>query len=101
MKKIFKGVVGVLGGGGGAKGPSKGEAAAAERAAAEANRKAQEAAQALQQNFQADLSTDNIAQIAPGGEAAMSGDDDFTPQRKRNRVGGLSTQLGIGGDTWL
>lgn len=96
MKKIFKAITG---GGGG---PSKGEAAAAERAAAEANRKAQEAAQALQQNFAADLSTDNIAQIAPGGESnAMSTDDDFTPQRKRTKRGGLSTQLGIGGDTWL
>lgn len=97
MKKIFKAVVG--GGGGG---PSKEEAAAAERAAAEANLKAQQAAQALQENFRADLSTDNIAQIAPGGEANATGmDDDFTPQRKRNKVGGLSTQLGIGGDTWL
>lgn len=97
MKKIFKAVVG--GGGGG---PSKEEAAAAERAAAEANLKAQQAAQALQENFRADLSTDNIAQIAPGGEAnAIGMDDDFTPQRKRNRAGGLSTQLGIGGDTWL
>lgn len=97
MKKIFKAVVG--GGGGG---PSKEEAAAAERAAAEANRKAQEAAQALQENFKADLSTDNIAQVAPGGEANATGmDDDFTPQRKRNKAGGLSTQLGIGGDTWL
>lgn len=97
MKKIFKAVVG--GGGGG---PSKGEAAAAERAAAEANLKAQQAAQALQENFRADLSTDNIAQIAPGGEANATGmDDDFTPQRKRNKAGGLSTQLGIGGDTWL
>lgn len=97
MKKIFKAIVG--GGGGG---PSKGEAAAAERAAAEANLKAQQAAQALQENFRADLSTDNIAQIAPGGEANVAGmDDDFTPQRKRNKVGGLSTQLGIGGDTWL
>lgn len=97
MKKIFKAVVG--GGGGG---PSKEEAAAAERAAAEANLKAQQAAQALQENFRADLSTDNIAQIAPGGEANATGmDDDFTPQRKRNKAGGLSTQLGIGGDTWL
>lgn len=97
MKKIFKAVVG--GGGGG---PSKEEAAAAERAAAEANLRAQQAAQALQENFRADLSTDNIAQIAPGGEANATGmDDDFTPQRKRNKAGGLSTQLGIGGDTWL
>ena len=97
MKKIFKAVVG--GGGGG---PSKEEAAAAERAAAEANLKAQQAAQALQENFRADLSTDNIAQVAPGGEANATGmDDDFTPQRKRNKAGGLSTQLGIGGDTWL
>ena len=97
MKKIFKAVVG--GGGGG---PSKGEAAAAERAAAEANLKAQQAAQALQENFRADLSTDNSAQVAPGGEANATGmDDDFTPQRKRNKAGGLSTQLGIGGDTWL
>lgn len=97
MKKIFKAVVG--GGGGG---PSKKEAADAERAAAEANLRAQKAAQALQENFRADLSTDNIAQIAPGGEANAAGmDDDFTPQRKRNKAGGLSTQLGIGGDTWL
>ena len=97
MKKIFKAIVG--GGGGG---PSKEEAAAAERAAAEANLRAQREAQALQENFKADLSTDNIAQIAPGGEANATGmDDDFTPQRKRNRAGGLSTQLGIGGDTWL
>lgn len=97
MKKIFKAVVG--GGGGG---PSKEEAAAAERAAAEANLKAQQAAQALQENFRADLSTDNIAQVAPGGEANATGmDDDFTPQRRRNKAGGLSTQLGIGGDTWL
>ncbi len=98
MKKIFKAIVG--GGGGG--GPSKEDASAAERAAAEANLKAQQAAQALQENFRADLSTDNIAQIAPGGEANTTGmDDDFTPQRKRNRAGGLSTQLGIGGDSWL
>ena len=98
MKKIFKAVIG--GGGGG--GPSKEEAAAAERAAAEANLRAQQEAQALQENFKADLSTDNIAQIAPGGEANATGmDDDFTPQRKRNKAGGLSTQLGIGGDTWL
>jgi hypothetical protein len=97
MKKIFKAIVG--GGGGG---PSKGEAEAAEKAAAEANLKAQQEAQALQENFRADLSTDNIAQIAPGGEANATGmDDDFTPRRKRNKVGGLSTQLGIGGDTWL
>ena len=97
MKKIFKAVVG--GGGGG---PSKAEAAAAERAAAEANLRAQKEAQALQENFRADLSTDNIAQIAPGGEANTTAmDDDFTPQRKRNKAGGLSTQLGIGGDTWL
>lgn len=96
MKKIFKAIVG---GGGGS---SKKEAEAAARAAAEATRKAQEAAQALQQNFAADLSTDNIAQIAPGGEASATGmEDDSTPKRKRNKAGGLSTQLGIGGDTWL
>lgn len=98
MKKIFKKIVG--GGGGGKR--LKQEAAAAERAAAEANLKAQQAAQALQENFRADLSTDNIAQIAPGGKANAAGmDDDFTPKRKRNKAGGLSTQLGIGGDTWL
>lgn len=98
MKKIFKKIVG--GGGGGKR--LKQEAAEAERAAAEANLRAQLVAQALQENFRADLSTDNIAQIAPGGEANATGmDDDFTPKRKRNKAGGLSTQLGIGGDTWL
>jgi len=100
MKKIFKAVIGSGGGGGG---PSKADADEAGRAAAEANLKAQQAAQALQENFRADLSTDNIAQIAPGGEAYASGmdDDDFTPQRRRNKAGGLSTQLGVGGDSWL
>ena len=54
---------------------------------------AQAAANNLQKNFQADLRTENITQVTPGGTA-----DAVIPEggpRRRRQAGGLSSQLGI------
>ena len=61
----------------------------AQRAIAEA----QAAANNLQKNFQTDLKTENLTQVAPGA-GALTGVTDEAPRRKR-RSGGLSSQLGI------
>ena len=61
----------------------------AQRAIAEA----QAAANNLQKNFQTDLKTENLTQVAPGA-GAEAGVTDEVPKRKR-RSGGLSSQLGI------
>ena len=61
----------------------------AQRAIAEA----QAAANSLQKNFQTDLKTENLTQVAPGVGAEAVGTDE-APKRKR-RSGGLSSQLGI------
>ena len=61
----------------------------AQRAVAEA----QAAANNLQKNFQADLKTENLTQVAPGAGADVVSTDE-TPKRKR-QGSGLSSQLGI------
>lgn len=63
---------------------------AAERAAAEA----QAAANNMAKNFKADLSTENIATVLPGGTAEELINNN--PTRKRRTTGPtLSSQLGI------
>lgn len=63
---------------------------AAERAATEA----QAAANNMAKNFKADLTTENLATVIPGGTA-----DEFetnNPTRRRRNIGStLSSQLGI------
>lgn len=61
----------------------------AQRAIAEA----QAAANNLQKNFQTDLRTENMTNVAPGASADAASTDE-TPKRKRTRSG-LSSQLGI------
>lgn len=63
-------------------------------AATRAQAQAQEAATTLQKNFQADLGTENMAQVVAGGSAAAASDV-TTGTLKRRRGGGLSSQLGI------
>lgn len=63
-------------------------------AATRAQAQAQEAATNLQKNFQADLGTENMAQVVAGGSAAAESDL-TTGTLKRRRGGGLSSQLGI------
>lgn len=63
---------------------------AAERAATEA----QAAANNMAKNFKADLTTENLATILPGGSAEELVTN--TPVRKRRQTGSsLSSQLGI------
>ena len=63
---------------------------AAQRAVAEA----QQASVNLQQNFQKDLRTENLVDVAPGAGAESAADVSTTA--KRRRVGtGLSSQLGV------
>lgn len=59
----------------------------------EAIAKAQDAANALQKNFAADLNTENIAAVVPGG-GAEAGAVGVSTKRKRPGSG-LSSQLGI------
>lgn len=54
---------------------------------------AQAAATNLQKNFAADLTTENIAQVTPGGTAEAMAPTSAT--RKKRPTGGLSSQLGI------
>lgn len=54
---------------------------------------AQAAASNLQKNFAADLKTDNVAQVTPGGSAEVAAPSGA--KRKRNAVTGLASQLGI------
>ena len=61
----------------------------AQRAIAEA----QAAANNLQKNFQTDLKTENLTQVAPGAGADAIVTDE-APKRKR-QGSGLSSQLGI------
>ena len=54
---------------------------------------AQAAATNLQKNFAADLTTENITQVTPGGTAEAQGVGSAT--RKKRPTGGLASQLGI------
>jgi len=62
----------------------------AQKAIAEAQR----AATNLQQNYAADLKTENITQVTPGGAAAAADGVDAV-RRKKQAGGGLASQLGI------
>ena len=55
---------------------------------------AQAAATNLQKNFAADLKTENITQVTPGG-TAESQDMVSGVRKKRPASGGLASQLGI------
>lgn len=54
---------------------------------------AQAAATNLQKNFAADLKTENITQVAPGGTAEAQAPT--SAMRKKRPTGGLASQLGI------
>lgn len=54
---------------------------------------AQAAATNLQKNFAADLKTENLSQVTPGGTAAATAAS--TGMRKKRPAGGLASQLGI------
>lgn len=54
---------------------------------------AQAAATNLQKNFAADLTTENITQVTPGGTADATAAS--TGMRKKRPAGGLASQLGI------
>ncbi|HVH93239.1 MAG TPA: hypothetical protein VM783_17880 [Candidatus Acidoferrum sp.] len=56
---------------------------------------AQEAASNLQKNFKADLTTENLTQIAPGGSAADAAAMQPDSTRRRRQGSGLASQLGI------
>jgi hypothetical protein len=55
---------------------------------------AQAAATNLQKNFAADLKTENITQVTPGGTAEAQ-DMVSGMRKKRPAAGGLASQLGI------
>ena len=56
--------------------------------------KAQEAANSLEKNFKADLSTDNVATVTPGG-TAQAVEASSSVAKRRRTPGGLASQLGI------
>ena len=56
---------------------------------------AQNAASNLQKNYKADLTTENLTQIAPGGGAADVGAMSPDTSRRRRQGSGLASQLGI------